>query len=127
MGTLWQDLRFTARALRRQPAITAVAVASLVVGISLCLGLYSLYDSVAVRPLPVHHARRLVAVIEQRGADTNRGFSYLDYTDFRANARTLRDLVAFGPIRGTMTGSDGSALIAGELVSGSYFEALGYR
>ena len=125
MGTLWQDLRFAARALRRQPAITAGAVASLVVGISLCLGLYSLYDSIAVRPLPVHHARRLVAVIEQRGADTNRGFSYLDYTDFRANARTLRDLVAFGPIRGTMTGSDGPALIAGELVSGNYFEALG--
>lgn len=125
MGTLWQDVRFSARALRRQPAITAGAVASLVVGISLCLGLYGLYDSVAVRPLPVHHARRLVALIEQRGADTNRGFSYLDYTDFRANARTLRDLVAFGPIRGTMTGSDGSNLIAGELVSGSYFEALG--
>ena len=125
MSNILQDVTFAARSLTRQPSITIGALTSLVVGIVLCLFIFGLYDAIALKPLPVQQARRLVAVVEQRGRESNRGFSYLDYTDFRSATRALKDIVAFSPIRGTMTGLDGGALLAGELVSASYFEALG--
>jgi putative ABC transport system permease protein len=125
MSNLLQDVTFAVRSLRRQAAITIGALASLVLGTVLCLFVYSLYDAVAVKPLPVQHARSLVVFVEQRGSESNRGFSYLDYTDFRSGARALKDIVAFAAIRGTMTSPDGAALLAGELVSASYFKALG--
>jgi putative ABC transport system permease protein len=120
-----QDVTFAFRSLKRQPAITVGALASLVLGAGLCLFVFGLYDAVALKPLPVEHAGNVVAFVEQRGADSNRGFSYLDYTGFRAGAGAFKDIVAFSPIRATMTGPDGAALLAGELVSASYFEGLG--
>jgi predicted permease len=125
MSNILQDVTFAARSLTRQPSITIGALASLVLGTVLCLFIFSLYDAVALKPLPVQQARRLVAFVEQRGADSNRGFSYLDYTDFRSATRAMKDIVAFSAIRGTMAGPDGASLLAGELVSASYFEALG--
>jgi hypothetical protein len=59
-GTIWQDLRYGARLLRRNPGFTAVAVLSLMLGIGANTAIFQLLDAVRLRPLPVKDPAQLV-------------------------------------------------------------------
>src|SRR5262245_60949389 len=62
MGSLIEDVRYGARLLARNPGFTAVAVLSLAIGIGANTGIFSLVDSVLLRPLAVSHPEELVAI-----------------------------------------------------------------
>src|SRR5580704_17199906 len=59
-GRLWQDVRYAARVLRRAPAFTAAAMLSLALGIGATTAVFSIADTVFLRPLPYADAGRLV-------------------------------------------------------------------
>ena len=83
LESVWQDIRYAARALRRSPGFTAVAVLALAIGIGGNTAIFSLVDAVRSRALPYANADRLVilwgdvmrAKLERRGA------SYPDFVD----------------------------------------------
>src|SRR5580704_12328505 len=62
LESLWQDVRFAARLLRKTPVITAVALLSLALGIGANTAIFSLLDSVMLRLLPVQKPEQLVAL-----------------------------------------------------------------
>jgi len=64
LESLAQDLRFAARRLRRAPAFTAVAVATLALGIGVNLALFAVVDAVLLRPLPYPESERLFSLWE---------------------------------------------------------------
>lgn len=129
MNSVWQDVRFSWRTIRRRPLVTTVAVLSLVVGISMSAVVFSLLDAAVLSPLDVKEPRRLALVLNRRGPDNvNHNFSYPDFVDYRAGQRTFVDLVAYSRTDLTVRPPGGVAeVIHGELVSGSFFPTIGPR
>src|SRR5256714_6601646 len=62
MHTLFQDLRYALRMLRKNSLLTAVIVASLAIGIGANSAIFSVVDALLLRPLPYPHPDRLAAV-----------------------------------------------------------------
>ena len=67
LDAICADLRHSLRLLRREPAFSAVAIATLALGIGANTAVFSLLDSVLLRPLAYRNAGRLVAIHEQTG------------------------------------------------------------
>src|SRR3954453_10826351 len=91
---VWQDLRFAARTLRRNPGFTAAAVATLALGIGINTAMFSTVNSVLLRPLPYPEADRLVRLWT---ADSRVGLNegetgYANVLDWQRQARSFEDL-----------------------------------
>src|SRR6185295_4239390 len=71
-----QDLRFAARALRRNPGFAVTAILSLALGIGANTALFSMLDTLLLRLLPVHEPNRLVRMSIENGASVNDSLPY---------------------------------------------------
>src|SRR5690242_12988411 len=98
MGDLLQDLRYGMRTLLRNPGFTLVAVLTLALGIGVNTTLFTAYNAVALKSLPVPDAGRVVRLKRwfQSGfmGDSQFGYAYDEYRDFRDHSRSFTDLVA---------------------------------
>src|SRR6516225_10616413 len=93
---MWQDLKFALRTLRKNPGFSLVAVLALALGIGANSAIFSVVDSLVLRPLPFPQAEQLVTVRNHVGQFPQPGpLSWLDFTDFRAQAHTLSQLAAY--------------------------------
>src|SRR5258706_12292111 len=121
MQTLWVDLRFAVRMLKRNPGFTAVAVLTLAVAIGANAVVFSALNGFVLRPLNVPHSESLFQV---RGAPDDARFSYPDYLDLRDRNRTFDGLAAYNFSQaGLDTGENPSRAWICE-VSGNYFDIL---
>src|SRR5438270_2526476 len=129
MRTLWQDVRFGARALLKSPGFTLVAVVSLAVGIGANTTIFSLVNAALLRPLPgVRDEARLVDVSRTTtNGDRFAQVSYPDYLYFRDHAQSFDGLAAysFAPLNLSAEGEAERA--RGMLASANYFDVLGVR
>ncbi len=89
LETLWQDIRYGLRQLRRKPGFTAVAVITLALGIGANTAIFSIVDAVLLKPLPFKNADRLVFVT-QRSPNDRVGAVYDTYREFEQWARYSR-------------------------------------
>lgn len=130
------DLRFGVRMLLKSPAVTALAVASLALGIGANAAIFSLYSQFLVRPLPVHEPGRLVnlgAPGPKPGSESCNGqggceevFSYPMFEDLRREQTVFSDLAAHRGFGASVAyQGQGRGVVQGMQVSGSYFETLG--
>ncbi len=127
--TLFQDIRHALRIFRKAPGFTAVAVLSLALGIGCNTAIFSLVDTVLLRPLPVTDPSQLMTLsFEQPGSASTALFSYPDYRDIREDA-----LAAFSDILAYRVGLDGLSVngqadrIMVHYVTGNYFALLGVQ
>jgi predicted permease len=94
--TLWQDVRYGLRQLRRSPGFTVVAVLTLGLGIGANTAIFSLGNVFMFRPLPVKDAERLAVVAVKYHADDDPGqLSYLDYQDYLKQASVFTDMTFY--------------------------------
>jgi putative ABC transport system permease protein len=126
---VWQDLRYAARGLRKTPGFTVLAALVLALGIGANTALFSVVDSVLLRPLPYADASRLVAVWETDRADGNQAWRVApaNFRDWRDQADVFADSAAFGADVVTLTGHGEAAQLKGSRVTANYFSVLGVR
>src|SRR3954470_16677504 len=123
------DLRYAIRALRAAPAFTLVAVATLALGIAVNTIAFTLLNSLALRPMPVRDATRVVRIypVDANGSRQNL-FSYPDYQSYREQLESFDAVLAYIPSEVTL-GSATPEVDAqpgfAYAVSASHFPTLG--
>jgi putative ABC transport system permease protein len=134
---LVQDCVYGARGLRKSPGYTATAVVTLVLGIGATTAIFSVVNTVLLRPLPYAQPSRLVQIEENHFEGTNfpghffaESFSYANYLDLRASQhRSLETVGAYRPWTfnvspGKVSGAE-PAQADGAMISANLFEVLG--
>src|SRR2546425_401879 len=137
MNSFWQDLCYGARTLRKKPGFAFVAIITLALGIGVNAALFSVFDALVLKPLPLKDPDSLVNLegVTAQG-ERRRVFSYRDYLDYRDQNNTLSDVIAWNKVRATLgeappnqddsfAFAEGYEFLFGQIVSGNYFVALG--
>src|SRR5262245_32417064 len=127
MGDLHADLRFAFRALIRSPWFTALAVVTLAIGIGGTTALFSLVDTVVLRPLPFKDPHRLVEIW---GEDAARGGMRVPAPIFEAlvaRAPTLAAIAIHSPSGAVLRTPDGPLDVRGQRVSANFIDVMGIR
>ena len=124
MDVLWKDLRYGARSLRRNPGFALVAIITLALGIGGTTAVFSVVNSVLLRPLPFKNPDQLVWVWSRRPDNNKAPFSLPDFLDYRDQNQTL-EIAAFGNIGLSLSGAERTDRLQGMRVSANLFQLLG--
>jgi macrolide transport system ATP-binding/permease protein len=128
MPGLLEDLRYGLRSLAKSRAFSALALASLALGIGANTTVFSLVNAVFLRPLPVEDADRLVAVYTQDSKIAGLlPQSYANFQDYRALNPVFSSMTAYFSLGLSMTGRGDPVPLVGQLASGDYFSTLGLK
>jgi putative ABC transport system permease protein len=127
LGEIAQDVRYGLRMLRRAPALTAVIVITVGVAIAANTALFSLFDAILLKALPLPDADRLVVISETSPRLQSTAVSYPDFLDWRARQSTLEDIAASMVVGGVITGGAEPDRVFGRAVSRQFFSLLGAR
>src|SRR5580658_781001 len=121
-----QDIRYAARMFWKNPAFTALALASLTLGIGATTAIFSVVNSVLLRPLPFRNPDRLVMVWE-RPPETghNNVVQTQNFLDWRARNRSFENMAAVFQISTNLEGQGEAVQLPRLRVTAGFFETLG--
>src|ERR1700688_1173785 len=129
MNTLWNDLRYALRTLRNSPVFAFVAVLSLALGVGPNTAIFTLLDQILLRLLPVKDPQQLVLLtMKGRHYGSNWGgnaISHPMFRDFQDHNEVFSEMFCRFPSSANLSFGRQAELVDVELVSGTYFSALG--
>jgi len=136
MESLLQNLRFALRQLRKSPGFTLTVVITLALGIGANTAVFTLFDQVLMRMLPVERPEELVRFVwsgsfagssSSFGGDMTNFFSYPMYKDLRDQNQVFSGMLAADRLSAGVSWHNQASDEDVELVTGNYFELLGLR
>jgi len=126
MNNLLLDLRYALRNLLKSGGLTAIAVATLAIGIGANTAIFSIVDTLLLRPLPFRSPEQLVALNETEAAPGSYPFAGPDFVDWKAQNHTFQDMTLFGWSADTNLSSGGRPESVHALpTEANYFALLG--
>jgi putative ABC transport system permease protein len=127
MQTLWQDLRYGARMLLKQPVFSLIAVITLALGIGGNTAIFSLVNTVLLRPLPFAEPERLVWTWGEFSGGNRASTSPPDFIDYHAQNQVFDELAAMIFNSFNLTGTGEPERVTGGTVTANFFQALGVK
>jgi hypothetical protein len=127
--TLWRDVRYGLRVLRRSPGFTLAAVLTLAFGIGANTAIFSVIYGVLLRPLPYREGDRLVVVRQQARLNNvnSLGFSVKEFFDYRDQNKTMEAMVEHHSMNFILYGRDEPERVQTGVVSANFFDVLGVK
>lgn len=133
LDLLTQDLRFTFRTLRRERGFAIVAVLILAVGIGANVAVFSVVNTILLRPLPFPAAQQLVRIVEKnaKAGESSKTYSADATQDFQQQNRSFEKVSGYfaftGPDNFKLIGGDQPTPATGILVAEGFFQTLGVK
>lgn len=125
MRTFLQDLRYGIRLLLKTPRATAVAVASLALGMGLNSAVFSVVDGMFLRPPSIRQPEQLVWIYGRTPQGSSTSTSYLEYLDLRDQSNVFSGLVAQSRRGSLLRVDDEIEVVMTTVVSANHFSVLG--
>jgi putative ABC transport system permease protein len=127
MSVFGREILFAYRSLRKSPAFTAAAVVTLALGLGSTTAIFSVVESVLLRPLPFPEPERIV-VPESRKVGTGERWSitYADFVDWRDN-HTFEYVAPYQDTEMDLTGPDEAVRVKAAAVGQQFFQVTGVR
>jgi hypothetical protein len=126
MDILIQDVRYALRSLRRSPGFSAVVVAVLALGIGVNTMIFCMVYGVMLRPWPLPHFDRVMAIGESNKSKDikHSGVSWYNFQDFRHELKSFESIGGFWEIGGQVTiGNEPEKLQAANITAGALADA----
>jgi len=129
LESLWQDVRYAARTLRKNPAFAATAVATLALAIGASTVMFSVVNAVLLRPLPYRAPDQLAMLwTEDPTQNLREGRSALwNVGQWQSRSQSFAEMAVFDPVSTTLTGADGAEQIVGAIISPNLLPLLGVQ
>jgi predicted permease len=130
LGSLWQDLRFAARMLRKQPGFAGAAILTLALAIGATTAIFTVVDALLVRPLPFPNADRLVQLGRQYPGGFQDSTSVPKFIHWRTEGRQVFvEIAAYGNLGSgfNLVSSGAPERLTGSHVSAGFFDVMGVQ
>jgi putative ABC transport system permease protein len=124
MSTIFQDVRYGARMLLKTPALTAIVILALALGIGANTAIFSVINAVVLRPLPYDHAEQLLFLNERSPVLDEMSISYPNFTDWRDQNHVFQKIGVYNRNSYNLTGYGEVERIQTGQVSADLFSAL---
>lgn len=129
LSGLWNDFRFSARTLARNPAFAIAAIVTVALGVGVNTGIFTVFNGVLFRNLPAPHAGELVSITQTIEGTTDRagafrGFSTAEYAIYNDRAQTLSGIAGSSDVTRTTLGGERPEDLVGTIVTCNYFDVL---
>lgn len=128
MTNFWRDVRYAFRMVRKDWTITLVITVTLGLSIGMNASIFSVVNSLVLRPLPVKDARELMVIaISHPGGQSPHGLSYLDLQDFRKSASDFADMSGYAVGFAGLSDRGQADRITVSYITENYFDILAVR
>ncbi|HZQ94808.1 MAG TPA: ABC transporter permease [Candidatus Sulfotelmatobacter sp.] len=124
MQTLFHDVRYAFRQMRKSPVFSATAILVLSLGVCASVAIFAFVDAALLKPLPYPDSSRLVDVTESAEMFPRANLSYLDYLDWKKLNHSFRSLEVYNNGGYLLRTATGAEPITGMRVTAGFFRTL---
>ena len=124
LSTLWQDIRYGARMLVKNPGVTIIVIIALALGIGANTAIFSVVNAVLLRPMPYDESERLVFLNEKSPVLDEMSISYPNFLDWREHNQTFEKMGVHNRASYNLTGAGEAERIVTGQVSADLFSVL---
>jgi predicted permease len=125
--SIWADVRFALRQLRKSPGMAVLAVLTLALGVGANTAMFTVIENVLLRPLPYASSSRMIFIGPPNEKTSFGSTSWLDNRDIRAQSKLLQEVAGYSADISVMETQDSTQSVVAPRVTTNLFSMVGAR